>query len=189
MIAVEDPAVAARLRRLRAHGMDASDLARHSARDVVVETYPERAWNLRMTDMQAALGLCQLGALEHILERRRMLAERYSAALAGIPHIESPYEPAFATRTWQSYCVRVGPGAAVSRTELMRRLLADGIATRRGVMAIHREAAYAGVQPQLPHTEDASDHTLMLPLFPDLQEAEQDRVIDSLATHLIARAA
>ena len=60
MIAVHDHAVADRLRRLRAHGMDMSDLARHSARDVVFEAYPERGWNTRMTDLQAALGLCQL---------------------------------------------------------------------------------------------------------------------------------
>jgi perosamine synthetase len=190
MIAVDDPALAARMRRLRGHGMDASDLARHSARDVVVETYPERAWNLRMTDVQAALGLCQLEALDHILERRRVLAERYTDALAGLAHLEAPYDPPSVSRTWQSYCVRVGPGAPVGRTELMRLLLADGIATRRGVMTIHREASY-GDQPRrdLPHTEAASDSTLMLPLFPDLDEADQDRVIDALATHLIARAA
>ena len=52
--------------------------------------------------------------------------------------------------TWQSYCVRVAPGAPVGRTELMRLLLADGIATRRGVMAIHREAAYVGAPPIFP---------------------------------------
>ncbi len=189
MIAVDDPKVAARLRLLRAHGMDASDLARHSSRDVVVESYPERAWNLRMTDMQAALGICQLAALDHILERRSALARRYDQALAQLPHIEAPYDPPFASRTWQSYCVRVGPGAPVGRTELMRLLLADGIATRRGVMAIHREPAYAGDHPDLPHTEAASEHTLMLPLFPDLTEAEQDRVIDALSVHLMARAA
>lgn len=189
MIAVEDPAVAERLRRLRAHGMDASDLARHSARDVVVESYPERAWNMRMTDMQAAIGLCQLGALDHILESRRALAERYTDALAGLPGLEAPYDPPHTSRTWQSYCVRVGPAASVGRTELMRLLLADGIATRRGVMAIHREASYAGEHRDLPHTEAASDDTLMLPIFPDLGEAEQDRVIDALAAHLMARAA
>ncbi len=190
MIAVDDPVLAARMRRLRGHGMDASDLARHSARDVVVETYPERAWNFRMTDVQAALGLCQLAALDHILERRRLLAERYTEALTRLPHLEAPYDPPFVSRTWQSYCVRVGPGAPVGRTELMRLLLADGIATRRGVMTIHREASY-GDEPHrdLPHTEAASDSTLMLPLFPDLDEADQDRVIDALATHLIARAA
>ena len=142
MIAVDDPDLAARMRRLRGHGMDASDLARHSARDVVVETYPERAWNLRMTDVQAALGLCQLTALDHILERRRVLAERYTEALAAIPHLQAPYDPPSVSRTWQSYCVRVAAGAPVGRTELMRLLLADGIATRRGVMTIHREASY-----------------------------------------------
>jgi len=189
MIAVDDPAVAARLRRLRAHGMDASDLARHNARDVVVESYPERAWNLRMTDMQAALGLCQLDALDHILGRRRALAERYNDALAHLPHIEAPYEPPYSSRTWQSYCVRVSPGAPVGRTALMQLLLEEGIATRRGVMSIHREAAYAGEHHPLPHTEAASDDTLMLPLFPDLDEADQDRVIDALASHLMARAA
>ena len=144
MIAVGDSDTAERLRRLRAHGMDTSDLARHSATDVVVEAYPERGWNSRMTDMQAAMGLCQLEALDWILERRRELAERYTAALERLPQLEAPYDPPYAVRTWQSYCVRLTAGAPIERTELMRRLLRDGIATRRGVMAIHEERAYAG---------------------------------------------
>jgi perosamine synthetase len=78
MIAVHDPAAAERLRRLRAHAMDTSDLARHRARDVIFEGYPERGFNVRMTDMQAAMGLCQLEALDDILARRRRLAERYT---------------------------------------------------------------------------------------------------------------
>ena len=68
MIAVQDPELAARLRFLRQHAMDVSDLARHAADDVVIERYPERGWNYRMTDMQAALGLCQLEALDEILD-------------------------------------------------------------------------------------------------------------------------
>jgi perosamine synthetase len=194
MIAVEDPDVAERLRRLRAHGMDMSDLARHSANDVVIEAYPERGWNSRMTDMQAALGICQLQALGEILERRRLIAERYTAALETIPHLEAPYEPPYAQRTWQSYCVRIAPGSPIGRTELMRRLLHDGIATRRGVMAIHEEGAYDG-QPTiggrlgLEHTEAVTRETLMLPIFPDLSEQEQDYVIERLAAHVLERAA
>ena len=193
MIAVADPEVAERLRRLRAHGMDTSDLARHSARDIVVEAYPERGWNSRMTDMQAALGLCQLRVLDEILERRRLLAERYTAALERMPHLEAPYDPPYATRTWQSYCVRVAPGAPLERTELMRSLLHDGIATRRGVMAIHKEASYSGQAPQgapeLPHTEAATRETLMLPLFPDLSEEQQDYVLERLEACMLALAA
>jgi perosamine synthetase len=194
MITVQDPEVAERLRRLRAHGMDASDLARHTATEIVIETYPERGFNFRMTDMQGALGLCQLHELDWILERRRELAARYTDALAGIPYMQAPYDPAYAERTWQSYCVRINPSAPIGRTELMRNLLRDGIATRRGVMAIHEEGAYAADGPEsgpgaLVHTEAATRETLMLPLFPDLTEAEQDYVIERLAANVLARAA
>jgi perosamine synthetase len=189
MIAVHDPAIAARLRRLRAHGMDMSDLARHAARDVVFEAYPERGWNSRMTDMQAALGLCQLEVLDEILEDRRRLAERYNSAIERIPGLQTPHEPSYAQRTWQSYCVRVDPRAAVSRTELMRRLLHDGIPTRRGVMAIHEEASYQGPHANLEHTEAAAREVLMLPLFPDLTDEQQDHVIECLAAHAVRQAA
>jgi perosamine synthetase len=189
MIAVGDGHVAARLRRLRHHGMGISDLERHSTSDVVCEGYDERGFNHRMTDMQAALGLCQLGVLDEILERRRAVAERYTAALEAIPGLRAPYEPGGSVRAWQSYCVGIDPRGPVGRTELMRRLLADGIATRRGVMAIHLEGAYAGPAYSLPHTEAVSAETVMLPIYPSLTEAEQDHVIDRLAVHATAVAA
>jgi len=189
MIAVHDPEVAARLRRLRQHAMDVSDLARHSAEDVIVERYPERGFNARMTDLQATLGLCQLQILDEILDSRRRLAERYTERLADVPYVEPPYEPGYAQRTWQSYAVRLGAGAPIDRLELMRRLLRDGVATRRGVMAIHREGAYGGFHPGLSHTEAAERDVLMLPLFPDLSMEQQDHVIERLTSHVIAVAA
>jgi perosamine synthetase len=189
MIAVHDPADAERLRQLRQHAMDVSDLARHGARDIVIEAYPERGWNARMTDMQAALGLCQLELLDEILAERRRQAARYGAALERIPYLEAPYEPEYAERTWQSYAVRLAPHAPIGRNELMRRLLHDGIATRRGVMAIHHEAAYAASIVDLPHTDAATRDSLMLPLFPGLTDEQQDYVVDRLATHVTAMAA
>jgi perosamine synthetase len=189
MITLQDAAVAARLRQLRQHAMDVSDLARHGARDVIIESYPERGWNYRMTDMQAALGLCQLDALDEILAERRRLAGRYTAALERIPYLEPPYEPGYAERTWQSYAVTLAPDAPIGRTELMRALLLDGVPTRRGVMAIHQEAAYGDARAELPHTEAASAESLMLPLFAGLSDEQQDHVIDCLATHVAALAA
>ena len=186
VIAVQDREVADRLRRLRQHAMDVSDLARHAASDVVIESYPERGWNHRMTDMQAALGLCQLGALDEILADRRRLAERYTAAIEEVDFVAPPFEPGYAERTWQSYAVTLAPDAPVDRNELMRLLLADGVPTRRGVMAIHEEDAYAGEPADLPHTEAASRSSLMLPLFAGMSDAQQDRVVGCLARHLAA---
>jgi perosamine synthetase len=189
MITLNDSAIADRLRKLRAHAMDVSDLARHAAKDIVIESYPERGWNSRMTDMQAQLGLCQLEELDWILERRRALAERYSAAIDHIPSLEAPFEPDYAVRTWQSYCVRVNGRSPVGRTELMRRLLHDGVPTRRGVMTIHEERAYADANVSLPHSEAAARDVVILPLFADMTEEQQDYVLDRLATHAMAQAA
>jgi perosamine synthetase len=187
MIAVSDAGLAERLRRLRQHAMDQSALARHAATDVIIEHYPQRGFNARMTDLQAAVGLRQLEALDTILEERRRLAERYSASLAGIPSIEAPKEPEYATRTWQSYPVRVGPG--VSALDLMRRLMREGIATRRGIMAIHLEQAYADRAVSLPHTEAAAADTVLLPLFVGLTDRAQDYVVDRIAAHVQKAAA
>jgi len=189
MITLNDAAIADRLRKLRAHAMDVSDLARHAATDVIIECYPERGWNARMTDIQAELGLCQLERLDWILERRRTLAERYNRALAQIPSLETPIDPDYAIRTWQSYCLRLDPCSPVGRTELMRRLLRDGVPTRRGVMAIHEETAYAGASAGLPHSEAAAREVIMLPLFPDMTDQQQDYVLERLAVHSPATAA
>ena len=72
----------------------------------------------------------------------------------------------------------------------MRRLLHDGIATRRGVMAIHQEPAYPEpLRVPLPHTEAAAADVIMLPLFPGLTDEQQDYVIERLAAHVVALAA
>jgi hypothetical protein len=63
----------------------------------------------------------------------------------------------------------------------MRRLLLDGVPTRRGVMAIHEEASYADPTVSLPNTESASRSSLMLPLFAGLPTSSRTTSIDRLA--------
>jgi dTDP-4-amino-4,6-dideoxygalactose transaminase len=77
----------------------------------------------------------------------------------------------------------------LDRTELMRQLHRDGIATRRGVMAIHHEQAYADANARLPHTDRAAGDTLLIPLFPGLGDDAQDYVIERLAALTVALAA
>jgi dTDP-4-amino-4,6-dideoxygalactose transaminase len=186
MIAVQDGEVAEHLRRLRQHAMDQSALARHAAREVVIEHYPERGWNARMTDLQAAIGLKQLEVLETILAERRRLAERYSAALGQVPWLRTPYEPEYAERTWQSYPLRLAPDAPLDAMQLMQALLEDGIATRRGVMASHLEGAYSDSGVSLPHTEAAARDVILLPLHPGLADEAQDYVIERVTASALA---
>ena len=168
--------------RLRQHAMNVSDLARHSANKVVFESYDEVGYNYRMTDLQAALGLVQLERLPEMLERRRSLAMRYSTRLSTIPWLIIPTEPTECRHNFQSYMVRLREDAPVTRDELMQELLNRGVASRRGIMAIHRELPYRDDKWEtlLPVTNLVTDTALVLPLFYEMTEEEQDYVIDCL---------
>lgn len=183
-IMTDDDAAAERLRRLRSHGASVSDLARHRSGTTEIETYAELGYNCRMTDVQAAVGLVQLGKLDEVLRLRRRLAERYDAAFAGDERLQTPYEPADRRHTYQSYCVRLR--CRRSRAEIMAELAEQGIATRRGVMAIHLEPYYRERMPQLrlPETERASAETLLLPLYVEMTDGAQEQVITALRAAL-----
>ena len=182
MITTDNAEWAARLRRLRQHGMSVNDLQRHRSATVVTEEYLELGYNYRMTDLQAAMGVAQLRKLPQIVARRRELAANYDRALAELPRLELFREPVDALWNQQTYLVRLKDASAAQRDEVMQQLLAAGIATRRGIMSIHREACYVsayGTQ-SLPESERASDQCLCLPLFSRLSDSEQRYVIEHL---------
>ena len=85
--------IAARLRRLRHHGMDISDLDRHRSEKIVIESYPKIGFNYRLSDIQAAVGVEQLKRLPDILCRRRALAEEYDDALAEVSQFSRRPDP------------------------------------------------------------------------------------------------
>ncbi len=185
MITTGDAATAARLRRLRSHGASTSDLARHRSGALDFEEYAELGFNYRMTDVQAAIGLVQMGRLESILDERRRLALRYLELLAAVDGVLPPLEPPDRPHTFQSYCVRLPSG---TRAHVMAGLASAGIASRRGVMAIHLEPFYRSLVPgcSLPETERAAADTMLLPLYVGMTPNEQDRVVDTLASSLRA---
>lgn len=182
MITTNDEVLATRLRRLRQHAMTTSDLARHSSTQVMVESYDEVGFNYRMTDLQAAIGIEQLGRLDSMLARRRHLAARYTARLRDLGWLLPPQEPAGLRHNYQSYMARLAQNAPVSRDQLMQYLLDHGISTRRGIMASHKERPYDDPKWQhlLPETERATRETIILPLFHQLTEEEQDYVLDMI---------
>ncbi len=182
MITTRDAALAARLRRLRHQGMSISDLERDRSERVLIESYPEIGYNFRLSDLHAAVGLAQLARLDELLARRRAVAERYDAALAGMPALERSAAPDWATPNHQSYLVRLRGADAAARDGLLERLAARGVASRRGLMAVHREPPYRDARSAGPlrHSEDAAAQSLLLPIYAHLSEADQTYVIESL---------
>jgi dTDP-4-amino-4,6-dideoxygalactose transaminase len=171
-----------RLRRLRQHGMSVNDLQRHQAAVIVTEAYLELGYNYRLTDLQAALGVAQLKRLPFILERRRAIAARYDRELERIPQLELFHEPADARWNQQTYLARLRNATAEQRDRIMQKLFDAGIATRRGIMSIHREPCYTseyGAQ-HFPESERASDQCLCLPLYPQMTAEEQNYVLENV---------
>lgn len=170
---------AARAKHLREHAMSVSAADRHRSILPPAEEYSEVGYNFRMTDLQAAVGLVQLGRLPEIVARRREIAARYQAAIEGIPGLRAVADPAHGTSNYQSFWVEVGEAYPTDREGLLEALARVDISARRGIMATHRQPPYRDLVPEggLPVTEHLNDDTLILPVYHQLTEADQDRVI------------
>lgn len=181
MLTTRNPEWDAKFRLLRQHAMSVPDTVRHGSPQVIFESYPVLGYNYRMTDIQAAIGREQLRRLPEIVAQRRRIARRYVELLSPIPGLALPTEPANVRTNWQSYCVRL-PSHCDQRT-VMQRMLDAGVSTRRGIMSSHREPAYAQSKPRhgLSHSERASDECVILPLYGQMTDREQQQVAEALA--------
>jgi perosamine synthetase len=178
MVTTPDATVAARVRRLREHGMDVSAADRHASKQPVIERYTEVGFNFRMTDIQAAVGLVQLRKLPAMVARRRELAQRYQYLLGDVPGLATATDPPHGSTNYQSFWVLLPDDSPVSRDEMLQRLARADISARRGIMAAHLEPAYAGHPHRpLPVTERLTARSLILPLFHDMTDAQQDTVV------------
>ena len=199
MITTNNPDWDKQFRLWRQHSMSVPDTVRHGAKQVIFESYPMLGYNYRMTDIQAAVGREQLKKLPEIVNRRRELAARYQEMLADVPGLKLPTEPEWAKSNWQSFCVRLPSNC--DQVQIMQAMLDAGVSTRRGIMCAHREPAYnnerwsCGIEskdcncaPQscdrLVESEQAQEQAILLPLFHQMTETEQDYIIKLLLDFL-----
>lgn len=181
-----DPEIAARLARLRSHGI---------TRDPVsMSTCSEGNWyyqqielgfNYRMTDIQAALGLSQLSKLDLFVERRTLLAERYTKHLSYLPLTLTAQAEGSA---WHLYVVQL-PGPADCRKRVFEQMRAAGIGVNVHYIPVHLQPYYRTLgfnEGDFPNVEAYYRRTLTLPLYPGLTEAEQDTVMQALKDILAA---
>jgi len=186
MLCTDDAALADHVRRLRFHGLGADAFQRESqGRSPQVEVV-EPGYKYNLPDMNAALGVSQLERLDSMNARRARLAQRYSERLAEIDGIEPLSAPDYPfSHAWHLFIVRVDETrCGIGRDALMAKLKERNIGTGIHFRAAHRQAWYRNSKlaiPPLPNTDWNSDRVCSLPLFPDMEIADVDRVADEIA--------
>ena len=193
MVTTADPELAARMARLRNHGV---------TREAALMRDPALSWdedgeanpwsyeqldlglNARMTDVEAALGLSQLKKLDRFAARRRALSAAYDRLLAPLAPLVTPVvTPAGQTPCPHLYQVLIDFHAAgARRAEVMRRLMAQGIGTQVHYIPVHRQPYFVsryGAQT-LPGADAFYARTLSLPLFPGMEDGDPSRVVSAL---------
>ena len=201
-VTTNDPILARRLERLRAHGMvreadafENPDMAFDQAGKANPWYYemPEIGWNYRLSDIHAALALSQLDRLDHFVEARRALARRYDDLIGGHDDRIQPIRRSrFSMPAWHLYCVLVNfEAAGVERAQVMNRLRAQGIGTQVHYIPVHRQPYYSRLNPGLvlPGAEGYYGRTLSLPLFVGMTQADVKRVVGCLSDAVGARTA
>jgi UDP-4-amino-4,6-dideoxy-N-acetyl-beta-L-altrosamine transaminase len=184
MVLTNRPELAERLRRLRSHGMtrDPAQMDEASHGPWYYQQV-ELGFNYRMTDIQAALGLSQLGKLDAFVARRRALAARYQTLLADLP-LQLPAAQADAESAWHLYVVRLQTERiGNSHRQVFEALREAGVGVNLHYIPVHLQPYYRalGFAPgDFPEAERYYGQALTLPLYPALSEDDQDIVIRQL---------
>ena len=176
--------VAWRVASLRNHGITRDTTRMHFPQDAPwYYEQLELGHNYRMTDIQAALGLSQLGRLDEFVRRRNRLAARYGELLAGLPLVLPAILSANAT-SWHLYVVRIQPDLiSLSHRQVFDGLRTRGIGVGLHYLPVHLQPYYRnlGFTPGMyPEAEVHARQALTLPLYPGLTEVEQDAVAAAL---------
>ncbi|MEU8247044.1 aminotransferase class I/II-fold pyridoxal phosphate-dependent enzyme [Nonomuraea sp. NPDC048916] len=184
-VAVADPERFARAARFRNHGLirDPAE-QRDPGHGGWHQEVHEFGLNYRLPDVLCALGLSQLRRLGAFRARRAELVARYHALLDGLPGLTLPAWRPYTAPSWHLYPVRIGDGR---RREVYQRMRAAGIGVQVNYVPAYWHPVFEDLgyrRGLCPRAEAYYAEQLSLPLFPDLTDAQQDRVADHLATIL-----
>jgi perosamine synthetase len=176
VVVTDDAEVAEQVRRMSCFGMR-SAYARQGPGQLEIPEFDHVGYNYKLSDVLAAIALVQLGKLDGFMARRRALAGRYATLLADVPGVCAPQIPADREPTWQTYAVTVDD--EVDRDTLVLGLRARGIGSTIGTYALHRESVY-DAPADCPRSDALFRRHLALPMYADLTDADQDRVVAAL---------
>ena len=184
MVTTNDADLAARMDMLRNHGATISEEQRHKGpKPYLLPEFNLLGFNYRMTDLQGAVGLVQLGKLDRFVGERQRWAEYYMEHLGGINWLQMPEVTQDGTHAWQAFVTYVdAEKAPMPRNDIMEHLQQAGIATRPGTHAVHMLGHYAQSQgisaDDFPAARDCDRYTMAIPLHNKMVKDDYDYVID-----------
>ena len=186
LVTTNDAKLAERVRWLRNHGATGPAFGVDASKPYTMSTFEVLGYNLRLSDIQAAVGMAQFAKLDGLLAERRRLALLYSSTLAEQDEWVLPQDDA--GHTYQSYVIRLRSGERVRRNAVMEHLAAHDIQTRPGTHAAHRLGYYSKkyrIQAQdFPKACVAEDSSITLPIFPGMSDAQVMLVAKQVAAGL-----
>jgi len=195
MLTTDDADLAERLRLLRFHGIARDAWSRYGGRGTPDYEIVELGFKYNMTDIQAALGLVQLGRLEEFITARTRIAGWYEETLGAVPGVDMLETVPYPSRhAWHLLVVRLRlEETGVARDAVMERLIRANVGVGLHFKALHLHRLYRerlGIEPAtLPHATRASERILSLPLFPAMTREDVADVAEALAGALRRHAA
>ncbi|MCY1344666.1 UDP-4-amino-4,6-dideoxy-N-acetyl-beta-L-altrosamine transaminase [compost metagenome] len=144
-------------------------------------------YNYRLTDIQAVLGLSQMGRLHEYVARRHVLARRYDELLASLPVVR-PWQHPDSYSGLHLYVIRLALAQiSKSRLEVFEGLRARGIGVNLHYIPVHMQPHYLQMgfrKGDFSEAEKYYEEAITLPLFPTMSEAQQDEVVSALTAEL-----
>ena len=185
MLLTDDDALAARAARMRLHGIDADAWNRYGAGGTWFYSVEEAGFKDNLTDLAAAIGLAQLSRLDELTAARARIAAHYDACFAGSPLLSVPPRREGDGHAWHLYVVRLELDAlSIDRAEVIRRLGEAGIGASVHFIPLHLHPYYQrafGYAPgDFPVAERIYERSVSLPIWPDMTDAQVDRVASVL---------
>jgi dTDP-4-amino-4,6-dideoxygalactose transaminase len=185
MLTTDEDALAARMRSMRLHGMNADAWKRYDATGSWRYDVVEAGYKYNLTDLQAALGVTQLAKSLAMRQRRAEIAGMYERALRGLDAYETPTRKSNIEHAWHLYVILIRPQRLrIGRDEVIAELKKCGIGTAVHFIPLHLFTYYQkrwGYRPgQFPVAEDYFNRCISLPLYPTMADEDVGLVIEAL---------